>query len=77
MALVGVVTLVGAFTKKDNKHMTARIAAIVIAAAAVLAFFIVETASSTMVWVNNWTLLFAVLAVAQIIAISRTKKENE
>ena len=57
--------------------MTARVATIVIAAAAVLAFFIVEAIPSTMVWVNNWTLLMAALAVAQIVAVSQVKKEDE
>ena len=57
--------------------LPAAAAAGVLAAAAVLVFFVVEHIPSSMIWVNNWTLLFAVLAVAQIIAMSRTKKENE
>lgn len=78
MAIAGIATLVGIFRKKDgDKQVTVRVLSAVLAAAAVLVFFVVEHIPSSMIWVNNWTLLFAVLAVAQIIAISRTKKENE
>lgn len=78
MAIAGVATLVGIFRKKDgDKQVIVRVLSAVLAAAAVLVFFVVEHIPSSMIWVNNWTLLFAVLAVAQIIAISRTKKENE
>lgn len=78
IAITGVVALIGALSKKDgNKHVVARVISGVLAVAAVVVFLVVEHIPSTMVWVNNWTLLMAVLAVAQIITFSQIKKEDE
>ncbi len=66
-ALLSVIALIGFSKKDDEKHTGARLTTVLVAAAAIVAFFLTEDLSSSMIWFNWWTLLYAALFTAQVI----------
>lgn len=80
MVLIGVVTLFG-WRSKDNQqkqhHGFARVCVVLLAVGACILFFAVEHVSSSMIWVDGWTIPMAVLATTQALFANRTGKNKE
>ncbi len=79
-ALLGLIALVGLARRKDNgesSHVLVRVLTIAPLAAAVIAFFVIEDLSASMVWFNGWTLLFALIAVVQVVLFVLSRKTTE
>ena len=79
-ALLGLIALIGLARRKDdgeNNHALVRVLTLVPLAAAVIAFFVIEDLSASMVWFNGWTLLFALVAVVQIVLFFASRRTTE
>lgn len=79
-ALLGLIALLGLVRRKDdseNNHVLVRVLTAVPLAAAVIAFFVIEDLSASMVWFNGWTLLFALVAVVQIVLFFASRRTTE
>lgn len=78
IAILSVVALAGIRRGQADNNTGARIFTLVPAAAAVIAFFVIEGVSGSMIWFNVWTWLFAgILVVQAIIATLTTKTAND
>ena len=76
IAILSVVALAGIRRKDADNNVGARLFTIVPAAAAVIAFFLVEDLSGSMGWFNVWTWLFAGILVVQAIVATLTMKTS-
>lgn len=78
ITLMGVIALAGIRRQKGN-HTVARVLTLAPVVAAIVAFFLVETITSSIAWVNVWTWLFAGILAVQVIltSIARRTANNE
>lgn len=78
IAILALVALAGIRRKETDNNAGARLFMIVPAAAAVIAFFLIEDISGSMAWFNVWTWLFAgILVVQAILATLTTRTAND
>lgn len=78
IAILAVVALAGIRRKETDNNTGARVFMLVPAAAAVIAFFVIEDLTGSMIWFNVWTWLFAgILVVQAILATLTTKTAND
>lgn len=77
VVLLGVVALAGIRRNSEGNHTGTRVLTVIPAAAATIVFFVVETVSAPMTWVNVWTWLFAAILVVQIILLSVAKPTSD
>lgn len=78
IAILAVVALAGIRRNEADNNTGARLFMIVPAAAAVIAFFLIEDISGSMGWFNVWTWLFAgILVVQAILATLTTRTAND
>ncbi len=77
VVLLGVVALAGIRRNSEGNHTGTRVLTVIPAAAAAIVFFVVETVSAPMTWVNVWTWLFAAILVVQIILLSVAKPTSD
>lgn len=78
IAILAVVALAGIRRGQADNNTGARIFTLVPAAAAVIAFFVIEDIGGSMGWFNVWTWLFAgILVVQAILATLTTRTAND
>lgn len=78
IAILALVALAGIRRKETDNNTGARLFMIVPAAAAVIAFFVIEDIGGSMGWFNVWTWLFAgILVVQAILATLTTRTAND
>lgn len=78
VAILAVVALAGIRRGKEDNNTGARVFMIVPAAAAVIAFFVIESVGGSMIWFNVWTWLFGgILVVQAIVATLTTRTAND
>ena len=78
IAILSVVALAGIRRGQADNNTGARIFTLVPATAAVIAFFVIEGVSGSMIWFNVWTWLFAgILVVQAIVATLTTRTAND
>ena len=78
IAILAVVALAGIRRNEADNNTGARLFMIVPAAAAVIAFFVIEDIGGSMGWFNVWTWLFAgILVVQAILATLTTRTAND
>lgn len=78
IAILAIVALAGIRRKETDNNTVARVFTIVPAAAAVIAFFMIENLSGSIGWFNVWTWLFAgILVVQAIVATLTTRTAND
>ena len=75
-ALLSVIALAGIVTKSkgDKKSSIIRAITLIPAISAAVAFFLIENLSLAMGWFNTWTILFAGIAILQIVLLTNTKR---
>lgn len=78
IAILAVVALAGIRRKETDNNTGARVFMLVPAAAAIIAFFVIDDLTGSMIWFNVWTWLFAgILVVQAILATLTTKTAND
>ncbi|OYX53904.1 hypothetical protein B7Y92_01195 [Candidatus Saccharibacteria bacterium 32-50-13] len=78
IAILAVVALAGIRRTETDNNTGARVFMLVPAAAAVIAFFVIEDLTGSMIWFNVWTWLFAgILVVQAILATLTTRTAND
>lgn len=78
IAILAVVALAGIRRTETDNNTGARVFMLVPAAAAVIAFFLIEDIGGSMAWFNVWTWLFAgILVVQAILATLTTRTAND
>lgn len=78
VAILAIVALAGIRRGKEDNNTGARVFMVVPAAAAVIAFFVIESVGGSMIWFNVWTWLFGgILVVQAIVATLTTRTAND
>lgn len=74
-AILSLVALIGLARRKDGK--AARIMTLVPVAIAVIAFLMIENVTASMIWLNWWTALYAVVLAVQVAIVAGLKNSAE
>lgn len=73
--ILSLAALLGLARKKDGK--ASRILTLIPVAIAVTAFLLIENLSASMIWLNWWTALYAVVLAVQVAIVSSLKNSRE
>lgn len=74
-AILSVIALIGIASKEDGKRIGARLATVVIAVGVIILVFFTENFSQPMIWLNWWTVLYAVLLAIQAMVKPSSHKD--
>lgn len=74
-AILSVIALTGIASREDGKRIGARLTTVVIAVGAVVAILFTENFSLPMIWLNWWTILYAMLFVLQAMVKPSSRKD--